>query len=106
MSAHQALYSVAIQCRVLCLSRSGYYAWCSRPESARAREDAELLGKIRRIHTESRETYGVPRVRAQLAAEGIHVGRKRVARLMKNAGLVVVPEGGLEPPCPFLDSGF
>jgi putative transposase len=81
---------VALQCRVLHLSRSGYYAWCSRPESARAREDAELLGEIRRIHAESREIYGAPRVHAQLAADGIYVGRKRVARLMKQAGLVGV----------------
>jgi putative transposase len=74
-------------CQVLCLSRSGYYAWRSRPESARARDDAELLAKIRRIHTESRETYGAPRIHAQLRWDGVLVGRKRVARLMKKAGI-------------------
>ncbi len=87
MSAHQALYPVALTCQVLRLSRSGYYAWRARPASARAREDAELLGKIRRIHAESRGTYGAPRVHAQLAADGVRVGRKRVARLMKKDGL-------------------
>lgn len=90
MSAHRALYSVKTTCQVLGLSRSGYYAWRSRPLSARDREDAELLGKIRRIHAESRETYGAPRVHAQLAKEDTHVGRKRVARLMRQAGLVGV----------------
>ncbi len=87
MSAHQAIYPVAVTCQVLGLSRSGYYAWRSRPVSARAREDAELLTKIRRIHADSRETYGVPRIHAQLAAEGIRLGRKRVARLMRKDGL-------------------
>jgi putative transposase len=90
VSGHQALYSTKVLCQVLGLSRSGYYAWRSRPDSARVREDAELLVMIRRIHTESRETYGAPRVRAQLAAEGVHVSTKRVARLMKKAGLVGV----------------
>jgi putative transposase len=87
VSAYQALYPVTVMCQVLRLSRSGYYAWRARPESARAREDAELLDRIRRIHRESRETYGAPRVHAQLAWDGIHVSRKRVARLMKKAGL-------------------
>jgi putative transposase len=87
VSAHQALYPVAVTCRVLRLSRSGYYAWRSRALSARARADAELLSKIRRIHAGSRETYGAPRVHAELLAEGVSVGRNRVARLMKSAGL-------------------
>jgi len=88
VSAYRAIYPTKITCQVLGLSRSGYYAWRSRPDSARAREDAKLLDEIRRIHTESREIYGAPRIHAQLAADGIRVGRKRVARLMRKAGLV------------------
>lgn len=87
MSAHQAIHRVAVQCRVLSVSRSGYYAWCRRPASRRAREDLELLKTIRTIHATSRATYGVPRVHAELRATGVHVGKKRVARLMSAAGL-------------------
>ena len=87
MSVHQAFHSVATLCRVLRLSRSGFYAWQSRPASARSREDEVLLERIRQIHADSRETYGAPRVQAELAAEDTLVGRKRVARLMRSAGL-------------------
>jgi putative transposase len=74
-------------CRVLDVSPSGYYAWRKRPLSARARTDVELSAEIHAIHRESRGTYGAPRIHAELAAGGIHVGRKRVARLMRTAGL-------------------
>ena len=74
-------------CRLLEVSTSGYYAWRSRPVSARASEDAALTAHIRAIHERSRGTYGMPRIYAELAAEGIRVGRKRVARLMRAAGL-------------------
>jgi putative transposase len=87
VSAHQAQHKVAVQCRVLSVSRSGYYAWRGRPVSRRAQEDLELTKQIRTIHATSRATYGVPRVHAELAAQGVHVGRKRVARLMAAAGL-------------------
>jgi putative transposase len=76
-----------MQCRVLGVSRSGYYAWEDRPLSRRVLEDLRLMLRIRTIHAESRGTYGVPRVHAELAAQGIRVGRKRVARLMVAAGL-------------------
>jgi putative transposase len=72
-------------CRVLGVSTSGYYAWQYRAPSARAQYDAELTMKIHTIHLESRGTYGAPRVHAELAAQGIRVGRKRVARLMRAA---------------------
>ena len=75
-------------CRVLGGSASGFYAWKDRPPSARARKDAELKKRIAAIHARSRGTYGVPRIHAELAAERIRVGRKRVARLMRAAGLV------------------
>jgi len=74
-------------CRLLGVSASGYYAWRLRPPSARAQADAALTESIRAIHERSRETYGMPRIHAELAAEGLPVGRKRVARLMRAAGL-------------------
>ena len=87
MSDHQACYSVRRLCEVLGVSPSGYYAWRRRPPSARSRSDAALAVRIGSIHQRSRGTYGVPRVHAELAQEGIRVGRKRVARLMRAAGL-------------------
>jgi len=79
---------VARSCRLLGVSRSGYYAWRGRAPSARARADGALTHEIRRIHAESRETYGGPRVHAELCFAGVRVGRRRVARLMRLAGLV------------------
>jgi putative transposase len=74
-------------CRVLEVSTSGYYSWRSRRESTREQDDHWLCHRIGRIHGVSRGTYGAPRVHAQLKAEGILVGRKRVARLMRKLGL-------------------
>ena len=85
MKGYQADHAIATVCRVLGVSTSGYYAWQHRAPSARAQQDAELTMKIHTIHLESRGTYGAPRVHAELAAEGIRVGRKRVARLMQAA---------------------
>jgi putative transposase len=79
-----------MMCRLLDVSASGYHAWQGRPPSVRAQVDAVLLERIRRIHTVSQGTYGAPRVHAELAAEETHVGRKRVARLMRSAGLAGV----------------
>ena len=90
MSAHQAEFPIRTMARVLKVSASGYYAWRSRPASARATADADLTRRIRTIHVGSRATYGAPHVHAELAAEGVHVSRKRVARLMHGAGLVGV----------------
>ena len=87
MSEHRALYAVATMCRVLEVSASGYYAWQSRSPSKRSMEDAILQAEIEAIHRRSRATYGVPRVHAELRAQGTAVGRKRVARLMRRAGL-------------------
>jgi putative transposase len=75
-------------CRVLGISRSGFYAWVQRPMCRRRRFDLLLTSKIAAIHRRSRETYGSPNIHAELADDhGIHVGRKRVARLMRCAGL-------------------
>jgi putative transposase len=90
VTAHQAVHPVATMCRVLGVSPSGYYAWRKRPLSARARADVELTAEIQAIHKDSRGTYGAPRVHAELAATGHHLGRKRVARLMRGAGIVGV----------------
>ncbi len=87
MSAHRAVYPVATMCRVLEVSTSGYYAWLKRPPAERSRVDQALLERTRAIHTRSQKTYGVPRVHAELKAEGRRVGRKRVARLMRADGL-------------------
>ena len=87
MRAYQAIYPIATMCRVLDVSTSGYYAWRNREPSARARKDAELAPKISGFHEASRGTYGSPRILADLRDEGIRVGRKRVARLMKQEGL-------------------
>lgn len=81
------MHDVTKLCRALGFSTSGFYAWSEREPSARAKSDAELTRKIHVIHEQSRATYGVPRVHAVLAADGVHVGKKRVARLMKTAGL-------------------
>ena len=90
MRAHQAKDRIATMSRVLGVSTSGYYAWCSRPVSARAQMDASLLDQIRAIHDRSRGTYGVPRIHAELGACGVRVGGKRIARLMRAARLAGV----------------
>ena len=81
------MYKTATMCRVLGVSTSGYYAWLQRPPAARARLDAELGVRLRAIHERSRGTYGTPRIYAELKEEGVRVGRKRVARLLRAAGL-------------------
>ena len=74
-------------CRVLGVSRSGYYAWRARRPSRRAQADAALQKRIKRIHEHSRGTYGRPRIHASLRSEGTHVSGKRIARLMRLAAL-------------------
>jgi putative transposase len=81
-------HAIVMLCRVLRVSCSGSYAWRKRKPSARAREDAVLTARIKTIHEQSRRTYGAPRVHAELAAGGARCGRKRVARLMRAAGVV------------------
>jgi putative transposase len=88
MSAHQASFPIATMARVLAVSEAGYYAWRQRPPSAHAVADTALLKRVRTIHASSRETYGAPRVQAELRAGGEKHGRKRIARLMRAAGLV------------------
>ncbi len=87
MSAHQAQYPVRTMARVLKVSASGYYAWVKRPASARATRDGELTRQIRTIHAASYGTYGAPRVHAEFKEGGMAIGKKRIARLMRAAGL-------------------
>ena len=88
MKVNQATHSVGVMCRWLQVSRSGFYAWLDRPLSERDRTDLSLTGKIEAIHRRSKGVYGSPTIHAELADDyGIHVGRKRVARLMRAAGL-------------------
>jgi putative transposase len=79
---------VGVMCRLLRVSKSGFYAWMKRPMSARARADVRLTAVIRAVHGYSKGTYGAPRIHAELVlGQGMHVARKRVARLMRAAGL-------------------
>ena len=90
MSANQARFRIATMARVLGVSPSGYYAWRGRPPSAHWQADAELTVRVEAIHVHSRGSYGAPRIHAELAAGGVAVSRKRVARGMRAAGMTGV----------------
>ncbi len=75
-------------CRVLEVSASGYYRWCSQPNSKRAKENDQLLGKIREIHTQSRTHYGSPKIYRRLRQQGQQWNHKRVERLMREHAIV------------------
>lgn len=87
IEVEKAHYPVEVLCDVLGVSRSGYYAWKTRPLSARARADAQLSVEISATHARSRRTYGSPRIHADLHARGVRVSRKRVVRLMRQEGI-------------------
>ena len=88
IEAEKANHPISLMCEILGVSRSGYHAWRRRSPSDRALSDAWLLERIREIHQGNRGVYGAPRVHAELRfAQGIRVGRKRVERLMRRAGL-------------------
>ncbi|MCZ7542260.1 MAG: IS3 family transposase [Anaerolineae bacterium] len=88
IAGHAGEYAVRRMCQVLGVSPSGYYAWLNRPPSARQQTNEPLLAAIRGEYDASRQTYGSPRIHAALRQQGLRVGRKRVARLMRSAGLV------------------
>ena len=88
----RSLYPVVMMCRVLKVSRSGYYAWRVRPESQRTKTDRQLSRVIRRLHAESKGVYGSPKITADLRDEGYQCGRHKVARLMRIAGLKGCPK--------------
>ena len=90
MRANQAEFRIATMARVLGVSASGFYAWRKRERSVREESDEALSARVRAIHERSRGTYGAPRIHAELASEGTPVSRKRVARVMREAGLAGV----------------
>jgi len=85
-------HSVRMMCRLLRVSRSGYYSWCNRDETARQRRDQELMPLIQQIHLESRGVYGARKIHRELCARGEACGRHKVARLMRQAGLKGCPK--------------
>lgn len=87
IQTEKATYPTRVLCRVLAVSCSGFYAWCRRGASARAREDAALKVAVRAAHGASGKRYGSPRIHAELKADDHRVGRKRVARLMREEGI-------------------
>jgi putative transposase len=87
IAAHRQEFEIRVMCRVLAVSRSGYYAWRKRPLSPRKMADQELAQQIKDIHQQSRQTYGSPRIQAELAENGINCSHKRVARLMRDEAL-------------------
>jgi putative transposase len=91
IAAEKAQHSVAQLCRVVQVAPSGYYAWQHRQPSRRAQANLALTKQIRAIHDRSRCTYGAPRIHAELREGKQRVSRKRVARLMRQAGLVGRP---------------
>jgi putative transposase len=90
--AQKAHFPVEFMCEQLEVSRSGFYAWSQRPESAHQQEDQELAAEVEKVHRDSRGTYGSPRVHAELRARGRKVSRKRVARLMEQQKLEARPK--------------
>lgn len=88
MRDHREAFPVSLMCRTLGVGRNGFYAWLSRPESPRNRENRRLLMEIKVVHQKSRKTYGSPRIHAELNANGHACGRHRVARLMRKHGIV------------------
>lgn len=87
MSNHQSEFPISLMCRVLAVSRSGYYAWLNHSESKKDQDDNALSQEIYVIHQESFGTYGSPRVYRELKRRGKHLGENRVARLMRKDGL-------------------
>jgi len=84
----KAHHDVTVLCQLLKVSRSGFYAWLRRPPSARASADQVLTEQICTAFEDNRKVYGSPRIHAELTDAGVHVGRKRIARLMRQAGIV------------------
>lgn len=97
IAAHAGQFSIQRMCQVLRVGRSGYYAWSKRKPSARAQANQALLERIRDVYQDSRQSYGSPRLRLALRAQGIACGRHRVARLMRASGLCARPKRRFRP---------
>jgi transposase InsO family protein len=91
IQVHARIWHITTMCRVLEVSRAGYYAWRARPLCERVKTDRVLMARIREIQAEVRQRYGSPRVRMELRALGFPVGKHRVARLLREAGVPAVP---------------
>jgi putative transposase len=87
VQTHEDEHHVTTMCRVLLVSKAGYYAWVTRRLSEHATADEQLAEEIRQVHKKSRGTYGSPRVQEALKGKGQRHGRKRIARLMRKQGL-------------------
>ncbi|WIW00119.1 IS3 family transposase [Kinneretia aquatilis] len=87
MAANRQAHSIQVMCKLYQVTRAGYYAWCQRERSVRAAGDEQLIEQVRLVHEQSRGYYGSPRIAQQLKQQGVQVGRRRVARLMRKAGL-------------------
>ncbi len=87
ISAHRGTFKVGRMCTLLKVSRSGFYAWLTRPESQRSRENRALEAKIRVFHAASHGIYGSPKIHQDLIDDGVRCGKNRVARIMREAGI-------------------
>ena len=87
---HTGTFRVETMCRVLKISRSAYYCWLAMPVSQRRKQDAVIREWVVKIYSESRKTYGSPRIHRKLGKQGIHCGKKRVERLMREAGIQAI----------------
>lgn len=85
---HRFEFRMGKMCRVLDISRSGYYAWKMRPVSSRDNKNTDLVDRIVKIHKQSRKTYGSPRITEDLKSQGIPCGKNRIARLMRKNGIM------------------
>lgn len=85
---YRSLYRVEKMCRILNIGRSSYYTWKNRSKSMRDKENERLVFKIKLVHGKSRKTYGSPRITAELRASGIRCGKNRIARLMRENGIM------------------
>lgn len=92
ISDHREIFRVGRMCTVLDVSRSGYYAWLHRPDSARKKENKNLATRIKVIHGQKHKAYGSPRIHKELNENGVKCSRNRVARIMKQEGIrAIVP---------------
>src|SRR5205809_5849310 len=85
--AHERIWHVTTMCRILEVSRAGFYKWRAQPLAERVKADVALAARIRAIHTGRRRSYGSPRVHRELRDQGIRCGEKRVARVMRQEGI-------------------
>lgn len=98
IQAQKARFPVRRLCAVLGVTRSGFYAWSTRPEAARTRANRQLALEVAALYRARRQRYGSPRLCAELRAQGRRVGRHRVARLLRAQGLRARPKRGFQPP--------